>query len=260
MEDTIQKRIIDFLLPLSKGIQTADVRIGLGYTSVRLDNGNIGLSWTARKESESCTHMQKAGTLAGRPAVELLAMLGGRRNLLDGDNPLERTIGLAAANAVAAGLPRPETAKEEILDIINVQASDRVVMVGFFGPFIPVLKKTGCMLDVLELRDDRPGTISPEQGREPLAACSVAIITATSIVTGTLDGLLDSLGNPRAVVILGPSTFMRPEVFIGTPVTHLAGAWVRNPSLVEKVISEGGGTMILRQHMDFEVVYVRKYT
>jgi uncharacterized protein (DUF4213/DUF364 family) len=261
MDKTSQQKIIDFLQPFSKDLQVADVRVGLGYTSVRLDNGNLGLAWTAASSLDSCTHVAKAGTLAGRPVVELLAMLGGRRNLLAGsDNPLERSIGLAAANAVAAGLPRPESTKEEVLDIVNVQASDHVVMVGFFGPLMPGLKKTGCKLDILELREDRPGTISPLVGKEPLSACTVAIITGTSIVTGTLDGLLADLGDPRAAVILGPSTFMRPEVFIGTPITHLAGAWVRNPAAVEKIVSEGGGTMILRQHMDFEIVCVRKST
>ncbi len=255
MGNTIQKRIIDFLLPFSKGIQASDVRIGLGYTSVRLDNGHIGLAWTARNESKSCTHVARAGTLAGRPAAELLAMLGGRQNLIaGGENPLERSIGLASANAIAAGLPRPESTKEEVLDIVNVQASDHVVMVGFFGPLLPVLKKTGCKLDVLELSEDRPGTLSPVEGKGQLSACTVAIITGTSIVTGTLDGLLSGLGNPRSVIILGPSTFMRPEVFAGTPVTHLAGARVCNPDAVEKAVSEGGGTMILKQYMDFETI------
>lgn len=251
MEKTIQKKIIDFLLPFSEGLKIADVRIGLGYTSVRLDNGNTGLAWTARNQSGTCTHMNSAGTLAGSPAIELLTMLD------KVPNPIARTIGLAAANALAAGLPRPDAEDEEVMDLIDVQSSDHVVMVGFFGPLMPALKKTGCRLDVLELRNDRPGTISPEEGREPLAACSVAIITATSIVTGTLDGLLADLGNPRAVVILGPSTFIRPEVFAETPVTHLAGAWVRNPAAVERIVSEGGGTMILRQYMDFVTVCLR---
>lgn len=255
MENKIQKKITDFLLPFSKDLRVADVRIGLGYTSVRLDNGNLGLAWTASQSSESCTHVAKAGTLAGRPAEELLCMLTGRRNQLTvSDNPLDRSIGLATANAIAAGLPHPESTKEEVLDIINIQTSDRVVMVGFFGPLLPVIKKRGCRLDILELKEDRPGTIFPQDGKEALAVCSVAIITATSIITGTLDGLLAGLGNPRAVVILGPSTFMRPEVFTGTPVTHLAGAWVRDPSAVELVVSEGGGTMILKQYMDFETV------
>jgi uncharacterized protein (DUF4213/DUF364 family) len=85
----------------------------------------------------------------------------------------------------------------------------------------------------------------------------VAIITATSIVTGTMDELLSDLKNPRAAVILGPSSFMRPEIFAGTPVTHIAGARPRNAAAIEKKISEGGGTMILKQHMDFETICLR---
>lgn len=248
MGKTIQEKIIDLLQPSSNAIKVADVRVGLGYTSVRLDNGNIGLAWTARNQSGTCTHMNSAGTLAGSPASELLDRLD------KGPNPLSRTIGLATANALAAGLPRPDAEEKDVMDLIDIRGSDHVVMVGFFGPLMPALKKTGCRLDVLELRDDRPGTLSPEQGKEPISACSVAIITATSIVTGTINELLAGLGNPRAVVILGPSTFIRPEVFEGTQVTHLGGAWVRDPSAVERIISEGGGTMILRQHMDFVTI------
>ena len=107
---------------------------------------------------------------------------------------------------------------------------------------------------ILELKTDKPGTLSPEEGEAPLAACSVAIITATSIITGKLDALLASLGKPRAVVILGPSTFMYPRAFAETPVTHLAGTRVRNVQAVEKIVSEGGGTMILKQYLDFETI------
>jgi len=251
MAKTIQQKIIDFIKPFCEGIHIADMRIGLGYTSVRLDNGNSGLAWTASNPSESCTHEAKAGTLAGRPAAELLEMLSIFQK------PLSRSIGLATANAIVAGLPRPESTKEEMLDIINIQPGDHVVMVGFFGPIMPALRKIGCRLDVLELLTDRPGTMSSEEGREPLAACSVAIITGTSIVMATLDGLLAGLRNPRAAIILGPSSFMHPEVFAGTPVTHIAGAWVRNPTAVEKIVSEGGGTMILRQYLEFAIICLK---
>jgi uncharacterized protein (DUF4213/DUF364 family) len=248
MDKTIQQKIVDYLKPVSEGLVVADVRIGLGFTSVRLDNGNIGIAWTAQSLSGSCTHEAKAGTLAGRPARELLEMLASERSAL------ARSIGLAAANALAAGLPRPESTKTDVLDIVNIQATDHVVMVGFFGPLVPKLRQTGCKLDILELKNDMPGTISPEEGRAPLASCTVAIITGTSIITGTLDGLLAGLGKPRAVIILGPSSVMCPEVFAGTPVTHIAGARVLNASAVEKIVSEGGGTMILKQYMDFETI------
>ncbi len=252
MDKSIQQKIIDFSKPASNGLIAADVRIGLGYTTVRLDNGNIGLAWTAESHSGSCTHEAKAGTLAGRPAAELLEMLVNPRN------PLSRSVGLAAANAISAGLPRPETTKEDVLGLLKIQPSDHVAMVGFFGPLVPALRGTGCRLDIVELKSGVPGTLSPEEGRASLAACSVAIITGTSIVTGTIDELLAGLGKPRAAVILGPSTFMRPEVFAGTQVTHLAGAGIRNPGAVERIVSEGGGTMVLKQHMDFEIICIKR--
>jgi uncharacterized protein len=248
MDKTIQQKIIDYLRPVSEGLYAVDVRMGLGYTSVRLDNGHIGLAWTAQSASGSCTHEAKAGTLTGRPARELLEMLGSDHNAL------ARSLGLAAANAILAGLPPPESTAEDVLDIVDIQAVDHVVMVGFFGPLLPGIRLTGCRLDILELNTDRPGTISPEEGRESLASCSVAIITATSIITGTFDGLMAGLGKTRAVIVLGPSSFMCPQVFAGTPVTHIAGARVRNPAAIEKIVSEGGGTMILRPYMDFETI------
>jgi uncharacterized protein len=248
MERRIQHKIIDYLRPVSEGLHVADVRIGLGYTSVRLDNGHIGLAWTAEGVSESCTHENKAGTLAGSTALDLLNRLGSEKN------PLSRSIGLAAANALAAGLPRPKSSTEDVLDLVNVKVSDRVTMVGYFGPLIPILRLTGCKLDILELKTDKPGTRSPEEGKPSLASCSVAIITATSIITNTLDELLAGLGKPRAVVILGPTTIMCPPVFSGTPVTYIAGSWVNNAAAVEKIVSEGGGTMILRKYLDFETI------
>ncbi len=248
---TIQQKIIDFLKAASQGLVAVDVHVGLGFTSVRLDDGNLGLAWTAESRSGSCTHEPKAGTLAGSSAENLLDMLASL------NNPLSRSIGLATANAIAAGLPCPETTNVDILQLLNVQASDHVAMVGYFGPLIPTLRSTGCRLDIIELRTDKPGTLSPDEGRVPLSECGVAIITGTSIVTGTMDGLLSNLGNSRAVVILGPSTFMRPEVFVGSPVTHLSGSRVRNALAVERIVSEGGGTMILKQYMDFETICLK---
>jgi uncharacterized protein (DUF4213/DUF364 family) len=247
-DQTIQEKIIGLTTPVSQGLTAADVRIGLAYTSVRLDNGNIGIAWTGRRHTGDCNHGPKAGTLAGRPAGELLDMLA------IADHSLYRTIGLATANALTAGLPRPETVSVDILDLVGIQASDHVVMVGFFGPLFPRLRRIGCRLDVLELDNDKPGTMSPDEGRSSLAACSVAIITATSIITNTIDELLSDLGNIRAAVILGPSSFMRPEVFSGTPVTHIAGVRIHDARTVERIVSEGGGTRILKPHMDFETI------
>ena len=90
---TVQKRLSNFLWPHAGNITISDVRIGLGYTAVKLENGYGGVAWTPNLAASCCTHFAKAGTLAGRPARELLTMLA------DEHSALARAVGLAAANA-----------------------------------------------------------------------------------------------------------------------------------------------------------------
>ena len=248
MASTIQQIIVDRFKPVSEGLIIEDVRIGLGYSSVRLSNNDVGLSWTGKDESGCCTHMGVAGTLVGTDASDLLNML------TDKKHTLKRTLGVATTNALVAGLTAAKGSTDDFLDIINVSPDDNVVMVGHFGPVIPKLKRTGCRLDILELKADKPGTVPAHEGNGLLAGCSVAIITATSIVTNTFDNIIAQLGKPRAVIVLGPSTIMYPEVFAGTPVTHISGARVLDGKAVERIVSEGGGTPILKKYLRFETV------
>jgi len=57
-------------------------------------------------------------------------------------------------------------------------------------PVIARLRTNGCRLDVIELNWHHGETHTPEQGNEALAACSVAILTGTSLINGTCDDLL----------------------------------------------------------------------
>jgi len=246
----LQRRLLEHLDPLAGGAVVAEVRIGLGYTVVRLTNGHAGLAWTPRAEAPSCTHFQGAGTLAGKPVEHLL------RFLVDEQSALARAIGLAAANALLAALPHPASSRAEVISTLDINPGERVVMVGYFGPVIAALKKTGCRLDIVELKP-RPGeTLGPDQGREALGLCNIAILTGTSLINGTCDELLASLGQPRAAVLLGPSSPLCSEVFSGTRITHVAGSRVRDAEAVLRVVSEGGGTMLLKKHVDFETVSV----
>lgn len=246
MHQTFTRTITDLLAPVAAQQTIADVRLGLKYSCVRLDNGACGVSWTGAEGAGCCGQNPDTTPLAGSPATRLLDMLGGPA-------PLQRTTGLAAANALSACMDPVPTTETDILDLLAIQPSDHVAMVGMFGPLLPPLRKTGCRLDVIELAD-RPGTLSPLDGKKALSACTVAIMTSTSVVTGTIDDLLESLGSPRAAVMLGPSTFMRPEVWDGTKITHLAGARVRDAEAMARLVSEGGGTKILKRAMDFRTI------
>lgn len=247
---TVQKRLLDYLKPLAAGAVVADVRVGLGYTAVKLESGHAGVGWTPKSDAPCCTHLQGAGTLAGQPAEHLLKML------VDEKSSLARAVGLATANALLSALPHPSTSRDEVISTLNIGADERVVMVGYFGPVSAQLKTIGCRLDIIELKPHQGETITPEEGKEALAGCSVAIITGTSLINGTCDDLLSALGRPRAAVLLGPSSPLCSAIFEGTKITHVAGSRVREANGVLRVVSEGGGTMLMKKYLDFETVRV----
>ncbi len=249
---TVQKRLVDFLLPHAEGMTTNDVRIGLGYTAVKIQSGHGGVAWTPNSSAPCCTHFQKAGTLVGRPVKELLSMLG------DETSALARSVGLAAANALLASLPRPPVLREEVISTLQITADDRVAMVGYFGPVITQLRKIGCRLEILELNAKHTDTLPPEKTGEVLADCTIAIITGTSLINGTFHEVISLLGQPRAAVLLGPSSPLCGDIFYDTKITHVAGTRVRDTDAVLRVVSEGGGTMIMKPYLDFESVLTRQ--
>lgn len=222
----------------------ADVRIGLGYTCVELQDGAAGIAWTpTRSAGSSCTHMPKAGTMQNFSELEAI-------NLLSSSSHLERAIGLATFNAVNSRQKR-DYSDEEAISMLNIQPADKVVMVGHFAPLLPRIKKTGCTFNVIDLDSAKPGITDLSKGPDLLAECDVAILTATSIINGTIDDLLSQLKRNRAAVLLGPSTPACPEAFRDSRITQLSGSMVTDPEPLKRVISQGGGTMLLKKFVKF---------
>ncbi|MFH1739813.1 MAG: DUF4213 domain-containing protein [bacterium] len=110
----------------------SDVRVGLGYTAVRLDNGACGVAYTFREEAgAACSAIHQAGTLTGRPASEVVRLAGA----LDA---VTAAVGVAALNALVE--PPPAAEEVDIWDAIQVRPDDVVGMVGYFGPLVGMLR------------------------------------------------------------------------------------------------------------------------
>lgn len=241
----ISRRIHECLSDRGRDLQVEEVRVGLGYVGVMLEGGRMGLAAVLRNElAPGCSTIGRAGTLAGSAAPELLDLLA------TGANPLEKALGLATANALLS----PDTGEEEqdSIALMGLSPADRVAMVGYFGPLVKRIEATGAELRIIEKDPHRTDRL-PERGdRERIIKeCSVAIITATSILNDTIEEILNGLGTPRHVTVLGPSTPLCEEAFSRTPVTHLGGSAVVDPGRVMQIISEGGGTPRMRPHLRF---------
>jgi uncharacterized protein (DUF4213/DUF364 family) len=191
--------------------------------------------------------------LPGTPAADALA------NLVV---PECSAIGLATANALANHPPTEshrtnhvdacpaqswwaQAAEGDLLDVLELRPDDHVGMVGHFEPLVGPIRRRVRKLSVFE-RNQRlgPGLISGDRVAEFLPRCSVALITATALMNGTIEDLLTAAADCREVVVLGPSTPLVPEAFAASSscVTLLAGVIVMHADELLRTVADGGGT------------------
>ncbi|MEN6431533.1 MAG: DUF364 domain-containing protein [Smithella sp.] len=249
---TILTDLYKSILPEAKDRRIADLRIGLGYTGVRLDNGCTGIAAVLFDAlPHGCTVMPAAGSFAGSSAADLL------QYLVDGKNPLEIAIGLAVANALIKA-PADCADNNEATTYLNLKSGEKVAMVGLFAPLVERIRSTGATLTIVEKNPQRLELLSEEDKLKALKDCNVAIITATTLLNNTFEETVSYLGKPRSVALLGPSTPLLPEIFRGSPVTHLGGAAVADSAKVLQIISEGGGTPALRPYLRFVNIFCKK--
>ena len=213
------------------------------FCAVVLDDGGVGL---VNLCPEVCGEpsRQVADWLPrpGTSAADALATL---------DSPTRSAIGLATANALANRFPLGHGTTDhagvpgDVLDILQLEPADHVGMVGCFTPLIERIRRLVQRLSIFE-RAPRltPGLLPEDQAAELLPQCSVALITATTLMNGTIDALLGVAANCREIVLLGPSTPLVPEVFTKSPrcATLLAGVVVTDAEELLRTVARDGGT------------------
>lgn len=241
----ILNRLYEHLASSVKDRHIAELRIGLSYVGVLLDNGAAGIAAVLPESSaRGCTVLIEAGTYAGSSAIKVL------KYLIDGQDAVRRAIGLATANALF--FPKTEVTEDrEATSYLNLQPGEKVAMVGLFAPLVERIRATGAMLTIIEKNPQRMDLLSQKDKHKVLKECNVAIMTATTLLNNTFEETINLLGTPRSVVLMGPSTPLVPAIFRDTPVTHLGGAVVVDAARVLQIISEGGGTPALRPHLRF---------
>ncbi|MBS3732524.1 MAG: DUF364 domain-containing protein [Desulfobacterales bacterium] len=232
---SIQQRIQDHLTASASENRIADVRIGLGYTAVMLENAQTGVACTPIGHLRpNCTVFPGMLPLTGRKADELLAFMTSA-------DALETAIGLATANALA-NTPAPEHDTGDVLNAINLGPADHVGMVGHFAPLVKNVRDTGARLTIFEQIDTPSGALQPAaEIPDQLPKCTVCLFTATSIINHTFDKIIDQASNCRSVILLGASTPLLPGLFTDYPVTGLSGVVVTHPAELLHIVSCGGG-------------------
>lgn len=233
-------------------VTVSDVRIGVFYTAVQIDAGEVGVAFTPRElGAEVCcpraaAAAPNAGRLAGQSAWDLA-------EYALSPAPLRRAVGVAALNALSAlaleGLGPPGGVLLRGVDALEAAAvggDDHVALVGSFVPFIRALRGRAASLAVIDrhreaLRGDETALwVPPERAAETIARASVVILTGSTLVEGGLDDLLDAARGARRVVIAGPTAPLWPPPFFARGVHILAGIRVSDGPALLRLVSEGG--------------------
>ena len=231
----ILHEIIRDTLPRLKNRTIKEIRIGLSFTAVQLDNGSCGLASTAYPlDISSCTVLDEAGSLKGREAEELVHMA-------QPGNPVATGIALATLNAVLNTSNNPDPGLENCVDIDGAI----VGLVGHIAPLVPLLESRARKLYIFDRRPS-PAPVLPED-RAPglLPGCDVAIFTSQTMVNGTLDDLLSMVTGE--IVLMGPTTPIWAG-FARYGISHLFARKVVDVDAVLDIVSQGGGTRRFSPH------------
>jgi hypothetical protein len=190
-------------------------------------------------------------TLTGAGAAAVLEWL------TEKGAPLKKALALATANA----LIRQDHSDMggDSFDFLHLTPEDKVAMVGRFTPLLERIESKGASLTVLEKDAAKGLVLSRRERRTILKSCTVAILTATTLLYDDLEDILNDLGTPRHVALLGPSTPMLPDLFADTPVTQLGGVRIIDAAQILPIVAAGGGTRAMRPYLEMTNIFLRKF-
>jgi uncharacterized protein (DUF4213/DUF364 family) len=245
--------VLERLGPQAKTLRLRRAVLGIFFTGVELDNGAGGLCATPVKsvpEAVCCPSSAKAmpipGKIAGRLAADVLDDLYRAQDL-------RRALAIATLNALAETLwsrDGPPAGVElqpgDAFDALPLAPGQRVALVGAFPPYMRELRRRGLAFNVLELDpatlrpDELPYYVPAEHAPEVIPRADVFITTGTTLVNGTLDGLLKLLRPGAEAAVIGPTATLVIEPYARRGVTVVGGTRVVEPARLLDLLAEGG--------------------
>lgn len=231
--------IIDFLRERAKKREILDIRVGLCLTAVKLDSGECGLASTlVRLLPHPLPHL-KLERLYGN-SIKCL-------QLAASDNLLMSAIGMATVNALSSC--DNVSFEGNVSRFLDINENDTVGMIGLFSPLIPEIRKKTKGLYIFEHYPVDGLTEYKPDWAEPLLLpkCDVAIISGTTFINKTIDGILPLCYKARTVAVIGPTTPMLPDVLKDRGITLLSGMEVTDTQNLLKAVSLGANTQGIRK-------------
>jgi len=227
--------------------------IGLFFTGVKLSNGQGGICYTPIKgiPDAVCCPSSAGRTFdpinTGRmKAQDMLSSLTSRE-------PIKTAVAIATLNALSATCwAKGPNGHYEIRmnmdaqDAVRMPKETSVVVVGALVPTLRALKRRGGTWWVVEedprtLKEDEMAHYVPRhESAETINRADVLVITGATLVTQTLEAILEAAKPDAEIAVMGPTAGLLPEPLFERGVRVVGGVWVRKPDELLEVLAGGG--------------------
>jgi len=217
---------------LLSGVSNApvlNITIGINWTLVETAKG-CGLAQTPKRDALGCQPVRNAGTLAEGGLKRLAA-------LVQSDNPLEISVGVAAINAHNN---RYSIEGQDINGLDTFRDCDGMIAVIGRFPSLDRHLENYCVIE----REPREGEYGEKDMEEILASCEAVVITAATLTNGSAGQIIELAGNARKAFV-GPGTPLAPPL-ISEGIECLAGMVITDAARAHRIIGEGGAVAALK--------------
>jgi uncharacterized protein (DUF4213/DUF364 family) len=146
-------------------------------------------------------------------------------NKADSLNIIERTLALATINAVSQYYIDLRDAKYmDAIEIIENIKNLKIALIGNIPPIAKELKNRGYALYVFERNQKlwNENVLSDSLEYQLLPKMDAVLLSASTLVNGTIDMILDRSKNAKFIILTGPTSQVLPEFLKDTKITHIA--------------------------------------
>lgn len=258
MEKTsVKYRILEDAKAHLEGKTVKDLVVGISLIAVQLSDETVGVSYVLRYAlPPECGAFGYARNAIGMSAWEVANWT------VEGEDNIARSIGGAVLAAASQSLDIGDDTDDKCHYGMDITPEDTVGMIGFIRPVAKTLEKQVKKLYVFDegvsLYEGTIRVCGMDQQPLLLPECTKMIITGSSTINGSIDGLLQMASNATQIALVGSSTPMFPEGWKDTKVTALAGSWwpKERKDDIFRIISQGGGIAQLKPIIQHKIAFV----
>ncbi|MCP3869577.1 MAG: hypothetical protein GY703_16065 [Gammaproteobacteria bacterium] len=118
----------------------------------------------------------------------------------------------------------------------------RIGVVGYFPPLVKRYLAAGHRVTVIEKKPERvpdlPG-IELHTSPDALSTCDSVICTASTLINGTIDHILEAAGPDAGIDLMGPSASGLPDPLFDRGIRSVGGILINQPVQLKKAVANG---------------------